>query len=77
MHLGEHVKGDSMDPGEALEHVGQWCDVAKIRKIYKLAGIAEAKSGKKGVILNGTAPIIDERKELESVITGIMTLKGS
>jgi EKC/KEOPS complex subunit CGI121/TPRKB len=76
-HLGEHVKGESVDPGESLENVGMWCDVAKVRRIYKLAGVAEMKSEKKSAAVNGNAKELDERKELESIITGIITLKGS
>ncbi|KAF2737708.1 CGI-121-domain-containing protein [Polyplosphaeria fusca] len=76
-HLGEHVKGESADPGEALEHVGMWCDVGKVRKMYKLEGVGEPKKGKRGAIVNGNASDMDERKEMESVITGIITLKGS
>ena len=75
-HLGDVVEGTSVQIEEAGEELGEWCDVEKVRKVYKL-GDGAAKKGKKGVVVNGDAGKKDERKEMESVILGIMALKGS
>lgn len=71
-HLGEVVEGESVEIGEAGEELGGWADEGKIRKVYKLNGNG---NGKTGVVKNGQAR--DERKEMESVILGMMTVKGS
>tara|TARA_R110002003_G_scaffold140_24_gene12905 strand:+ start:2684 stop:3229 length:546 start_codon:yes stop_codon:yes gene_type:complete len=72
-HLGDVVEGTSVGIGERGEELGAWCDVEKVRKVYKLSD--GGKKGKKGAV-NGDAGR-DEKKEMESVILGIMTLKGS
>ncbi|KAJ4299763.1 hypothetical protein N0V90_005009 [Kalmusia sp. IMI 367209] len=71
-HLGEVVKGDSVELSENGEELGVFADVGKIRKIYKLN---DGPKGKKGPAVNGEAR--DESKQLESVILGTMALKGS
>ncbi|KAF2679893.1 CGI-121-domain-containing protein [Lentithecium fluviatile CBS 122367] len=70
-HLGEVVRGTSVEIREGGEELGMWADEGKIRKVYKLNGHG---GGKKGA-MNGAAK--DERGELESVILGSITLKGS
>jgi EKC/KEOPS complex subunit CGI121/TPRKB len=72
-HLGDVVEGTSVGTGERGEELGVWCDIEKVRKVYKLSDVG--KKGKKGAV-NGDADR-DEKKEMESVILGIMTLKGS
>jgi EKC/KEOPS complex subunit CGI121/TPRKB len=63
-HLGRVVEGESVEIGEGGEELGEFCDVERVRKVYKLGGV-----GKRGGV--------DEKKELESVVLGIMTIKGS
>jgi EKC/KEOPS complex subunit CGI121/TPRKB len=63
-HLGRVVEGEGVQIGEGGEELGEFCDVERVRKVYKLAGV-----GKRGGV--------DEKKELESVVLGIMTIKGS
>ncbi|KAH7377373.1 kinase binding protein CGI-121-domain-containing protein [Pyrenochaeta sp. MPI-SDFR-AT-0127] len=75
-HLGHVVQGTSVEIGEAGDELGAWCDLDKLRKMYKLSGDA-GKKVKRGVIVNGAAPARDERKEMESVVLGIIALKGS
>jgi EKC/KEOPS complex subunit CGI121/TPRKB len=58
------VEGESVQIGDEGEELGGFCDVERVRKVYKLAGV-----GKRGGV--------DEKKELESVVLGIMTIKGS
>jgi EKC/KEOPS complex subunit CGI121/TPRKB len=70
-HLGETVQGQSVDIGEKGQMLGRWADLERVRKVYKLDG-----RGKKRDV-NGAASQDDERKELEGVILGIMTVKGS
>ncbi|KAF2875891.1 kinase binding protein CGI-121-domain-containing protein [Massariosphaeria phaeospora] len=72
-HLGEFVKGESVAIGEEGEELGIWCDVGKVRKVYKLG---EEKKTKKGAVVNGNVEM-DARKEIESVVLGMITLKGS
>jgi EKC/KEOPS complex subunit CGI121/TPRKB len=72
-HLGDVVKGTSVKIGERGEELGECCDEEKVKKVYKLGG--GGIKGKKGA-MNGDAGI-DQRKDLESVILGTMTLKGS
>jgi EKC/KEOPS complex subunit CGI121/TPRKB len=82
-HLGAVVEGTSVPIGELGEELGSFCEVDKVRKVYKLGAGDAQKKGKKGAVVNGDAVrekdgrIVDERKEMESVILGIMALKGS
>lgn len=71
-HLAEAVQGTSVEIAEQGGELGMWADEAKIRKIYKLN---DTNQGKKGAGVNGVAK--DEREVLESVILGIISLKGS
>ncbi|KAF1943833.1 CGI-121-domain-containing protein [Clathrospora elynae] len=78
-HLGNVVQGTSVRIGEQGEGLGLWCDVDKVRKMYKLGGEGGNK-GKKTGAANGDARVKkegDEKKEMESVILGIIALKGS
>ncbi|KAH7092489.1 kinase binding protein CGI-121-domain-containing protein [Paraphoma chrysanthemicola] len=72
-HLGDVVKGTSVKIGERGEELGECCDEDKVRKVYKL--VSGGVKGKKGAV-NGDAGM-NQRKDLESVILGTMTLKGS
>jgi EKC/KEOPS complex subunit CGI121/TPRKB len=82
-HLAAVVEGSSVPIGELGEELGSFCEVDKVRKVYKLSAGDAAKKGKKGAVVNGNAGeekdgrSVDERKEMESVILGIMALKGS
>ncbi|KAF2822621.1 CGI-121-domain-containing protein [Ophiobolus disseminans] len=74
-HLGRVVEGECVKIGEEGWELGAVCDVERVRKAYKVNG-GGGKKGKKGAA-DGDDDKKDERKELESVILGIMTLKGS
>ncbi|KAF2205506.1 CGI-121-domain-containing protein [Delitschia confertaspora ATCC 74209] len=82
-HLGEVVQGDSTDPGERGERLGEECEMEKVRKMYKLESGAGGggKKGKKigntGEAVNGMGGEEKDRKEMESVVLGVITLKGS
>lgn len=79
-HLGSAVEGTSVELGETGEELGMWCDVDKVRKAYKLGGDG-GKKGKKGAV-NGDGGDVErrkaeEKKDIESVVLGIIALKGS
>ncbi|KAJ9636245.1 hypothetical protein H2199_007920 [Coniosporium tulheliwenetii] len=87
-HLTEVVSGTPMRFGE--EELERIADVKKIRKTYKLddgggrTGKGNRKGGKKanGVVNGVHGPEngldeLDELREVEAVILGIMALKGS
>ncbi|KAF2852448.1 hypothetical protein T440DRAFT_553349 [Plenodomus tracheiphilus IPT5] len=63
-HLGRVVQGRCVPVvSRGAEELGAKCDVQRVRKVYKLGDLG----GKER----------DERMELESVVLGIMSLKGS
>lgn len=87
-HLTEVVEGSPVKFGE--EELERIADVKKIRKIYKIddggerIGKGERKGVKKanGVVSGVHGPEsgldeLDELREMEAVILGIMALKGS
>jgi EKC/KEOPS complex subunit CGI121/TPRKB len=77
-HLGSVVEGTSVAIGEKGDELGEWCDIEKVRKVYKLGGDGGAKKGKKGAVVNGDGAVKkDERREMEVVILGTIALKGS
>jgi EKC/KEOPS complex subunit CGI121/TPRKB len=72
------------------KHLNELADLAQIRKFYKLDAPAPSKAGKKkpnkGKIVgeeavlintNGVHSELDDVREMEAVILGIMALKGS
>ncbi|KZM25801.1 uncharacterized protein EKO05_0002613 [Ascochyta rabiei] len=65
-HLGQVVEGESVQVGELGEGLGQFAEVHRVKKVYK---IACAKGGSKGMK--------DDRGDLESVVLGAIALKGS
>jgi EKC/KEOPS complex subunit CGI121/TPRKB len=75
-HLGSVVEGTSVEISEKGEELGQWCDIEKIRRVYKL-GDGGAKKAKKGAAVNGDGGEEDEKKQMEVVILGTIALKGS
>ncbi|KAF1837111.1 CGI-121-domain-containing protein [Decorospora gaudefroyi] len=77
-HLGDVVKGTSVGLREDGDELGAWCDVEKVRKVYKLGG-GEGQKGKKSGVANGHGEEKEgeEKKEMESVILGTIALKGS
>jgi EKC/KEOPS complex subunit CGI121/TPRKB len=80
-HLGGAVEGTSVALGETGEELGMWCDVEKVRKMYKLGGGNAGKKGGKGGVVNGESDVerrkAEEKKEIESVVLGVIALKGS
>jgi len=59
--------------------LGEWCDVGLVRKVYKLGdgGVGNGK-GKGKVKTDGSEEVTEEgRKEMESVILGLMSIKGT
>ncbi|KAF7674611.1 cgi-121-domain-containing protein [Alternaria burnsii] len=79
-HLGSAVEGTSVELGETGEELGMWCDVDKVKKVYKLGGDG-GKKGKRGAV-NGNGGDVErrkaeEKKDIESVVLGIIALKGS
>lgn len=75
-HLSDAVQGTSVELGEDGVELGSCCNVDQIRKTYKLGGDA-GKKGKKGPIVNGTRGEQEKIKDMESVVLGIIALKGS
>jgi EKC/KEOPS complex subunit CGI121/TPRKB len=77
-HLGSVVEGINVPIGEKGEELGEWCDVDKVRKVYKLGGNAATSKGKEGVTANGeSGDKALEKRMMESVILGTIALKGS
>ena len=82
-HLQSVIEGTCVEIGETGEQLAMSCDVAKIRKVYKLGGGGGAgagKKGNKGVVVNGHGnggQTEDEAAKMESVILGIIALKGA
>jgi EKC/KEOPS complex subunit CGI121/TPRKB len=77
-HLGRVVEGTSVAIGEKGEELGEWCDVDKVKKVYKLGGDGGTNKGNKGETVNGQASDkAHERRMMESVILGTIALKGS
>ncbi|CBX91381.1 hypothetical protein LEMA_P068890.1 [Plenodomus lingam JN3] len=76
-HLASVVRGRSVPIGEMGVELGAGADVGRIRKVYKLG---EGGGGRKGGSKGAAGEVEEEeeeRKALESVILGIMSLKGS
>ncbi|EDU43735.1 CGI-121-domain-containing protein [Pyrenophora tritici-repentis] len=82
-HLESVIEGACVDIGETGEQLSMSRDVAKIRKVYKLGGgdgAGAGKKGSKGAIVDGHGngeKMEDEIAKMESVILGIIALKGS
>ena len=74
-HLGSSVEGTRIDFSDA--NLRDTADLARVRKIYKLNLGSTPKSGKGPQQLNGVHQELDECKEMEAVILGVMALKGS
>lgn len=51
--------------------------MGKLKKVYKLGEPSGRKKGKKGEINGTDEREVDERKEVEAVVLGMMTIKGS
>lgn len=85
-HLGEVIDGESVkiDDGSEGGEVGSACDVAKVRKVYKLADMKKGEKHRVGVVNgkgsqneNRDAAEDDEKRRMESVVLGIIALKGT
>ena len=67
--------------GEEGGELGKCVDFGRVRKVYKInaggGGGGGKKGGKEKGAVNGMASAEDERKEIEAVILGMMTIKGS
>jgi EKC/KEOPS complex subunit CGI121/TPRKB len=75
-HLGEAVQGTSVVVDEDGAGLGQYGDLQNIKKVYKLADVGSGR-GKKGARGGNVDVDVDERKEIEGVILGIMSVKGT
>lgn len=78
-HLARVVQGVSVVLGERGEGLGDGCDVARVRGVYKLGGGGGNKAGKKaGVGVAGRQEShVENAKGLETVVLGMLSLKGS
>lgn len=77
-HLEANVKGERIEFDD--EGLAGMSDLGRIRKIYKLnAPDGGGKGKKKGGEVNGVNgdEERDERAEMESVVLGLMALRGS
>jgi hypothetical protein len=76
--LGKAVQGTPVILDEDGAGLGQYGDLLKVKKVYKLADVGGGR-GKKGA-KGGHVDVdvdVDERKEIEGVILGIMSAKGT
>lgn len=71
------MKGESIEMGEEGDELGMFCDAEKVRAVYKLNDMGGGGKEKGGGVINGMNGEVDEKKELEGVILGMMTIKGS
>ncbi|RMZ68520.1 hypothetical protein GMOD_00008229 [Pyrenophora seminiperda CCB06] len=82
-HLESVIEGTCIEIDETGEQLAVSRDIAKIRKVYKLGGgdgTGAGKKGSKGVTMNNHGnggKTEDETAMMESVILGIIALKGS
>jgi EKC/KEOPS complex subunit CGI121/TPRKB len=76
-HLGESVQGESVEIGEDGEELGMFTDLDMVSKVYKLDGLGSAGAGAKEGAVNSASKQVDKRREMEGVVLGIMTIKGS
>lgn len=74
-HLGDVVEGTSVEIEGEGEVLGSFVDLGRVRKVYKLG--AQKKGVLNGVGSGAGSAVKDERKEMESVVLGLMSLKGS
>lgn len=72
-HLSSNVTGDKIPFTE--ENLAATMNLANIRKIYKTPANTKSKSSNTAV--NGTSPSAAEIKELERIVLGLITIKGS
>lgn len=71
-HLGKVVEGKAVELSEGGEELGEFAEVHRIKKVYKIA----CAKGKKG----GKASVDEkkhDKKDIESVVLGTIALKGS
>jgi EKC/KEOPS complex subunit CGI121/TPRKB len=79
-HLGTVVQGTSVEIGDDGQELGAACQLDKVRKVYKLNsadGGAKPTNGLNGHGGNHGNDIEDQKKHIESLVLGIMALKGS
>jgi EKC/KEOPS complex subunit CGI121/TPRKB len=70
-HLGSVVEGTSQSISERGDELGSACDLDKLRKIYKIT--TPNVKGRKGVAVDAS----NNTSELESIVLGVIALKGS
>lgn len=83
-HLASAVQGTSVAIAEDGNELGLWCQLDKVRKVYKLGSADSGAGGKKttksSAFINGQGGVNemkDNKADMESVILGTMALKGS
>ena len=79
-HLGTVVQGTSVEIADSGQELGMACQLDKVRKVYKLSsadGGAKPTNGRNGNEGNNGNDFEDQKKHIESLILGIMALKGS
>ncbi|KAF2186761.1 CGI-121-domain-containing protein [Zopfia rhizophila CBS 207.26] len=76
-HLSENVKGEAVLIGGGGLEIGMWANEAKVRKVYKLENKDAAKKEKNGAVNGVDRAEANQRQEVESVILGMVSLKGS
>ena len=72
-HLGKVIEGEAVELSEGGEELGEFAEVHRVKKVYKIACAKGKKGGK--VLADGEKK--DDRKDIESVILGTIALKGS
>ena len=73
-HLQSHVSGKPVILNN--DNLWEYTDIPKIQKIYKISNSTPQKPSAE-VSVNGTGPDTVRVKELERIIIGMMTIKGS
>lgn len=76
-HLGTVVQGTSVEIGEVGQELGMYCQLDKVRKVYKLSSADGGAKSSNGQGCNHGDDIEAEKKHIESLVLGIVALKGS
>jgi EKC/KEOPS complex subunit CGI121/TPRKB len=79
-HLGSVVQGTSIEISDNGQELGMFCQLDKVRKVYKLPSADRAARGNKSKIAsrdNHGNDCTDEKKDVESLVLATMALKGS
>ena len=80
-HLGKAIEGESVAFGD--EQLRNVTDLSKVKKIYKLNAPASGKGPQRKKGQQEPVPeklltdVVDERREIEAIVLGMIALRGA